>query len=85
MTNQPTNANVGASTGAPKMQEQKQGADTKQALLKDIRVKWGKFTELELSGLKNNDDLVSHVVSKYGLDKAQAQRDVDTLRAGRNI
>jgi hypothetical protein len=79
MTNQPTNANVGASTGAPKMQEQK------QALLKDIRVKWGKFTELELSGLKNNDDLVSHVVAKYGLEKAQAQRDVDTLRAGRNI
>jgi hypothetical protein len=85
MTNQPTNANVGASTGAPKMQEQTQGADTKQALLKDIRVKWGKFTDQELSGLKNNDDLVTHVVSKYGLEKAQAQRDVDTLRAGRNI
>jgi len=79
MTNQPTNANVGASAGTPKMQEQK------QALLKDIRVKWGKFTELELSGLKNNDDLVSHVVAKYGLEKAQAQRDVDKLRAGRNI
>ena len=85
MTNQPTNAKVGASTGAPKIHEQKQGADTKQALLKDIRVKWAKFTELELSGLKNNDDLVGHVVAKYGLDKAQAQRDVDTLRAGRNI
>jgi hypothetical protein len=79
MTNQPTNANVGASSGAPK------GADTKQALMKDIRAKWGKFTEQELSGLKNNDDLVGHVVAKYGLDKAQAQRDVDTLRAGRNI
>jgi hypothetical protein len=61
------------------MQEQK------QALLKDIRVKWGKFTELELSGLKNNDDLVSQIVAKYGLDKAKAQSDVDTLRAGRNI
>ena len=57
----------------------------KQALLKDIRVKWGKFTELELSGLKNNDDLVSQIVAKYGLDKAKAQSDVDTLRAGRNI
>jgi hypothetical protein len=79
MTNQPTNANVGASTGAPKMQE------LKQALLKDIRVKWGKFTELELSGLKNNDDLVTQLVAKYGLAKDVAQRDVDTLRAGRNI
>ena len=85
MTNQPTNAKPGASTGAPKMQEQTHGTDTKQKLMKDIKVKWGKFTELELSGLKNNDDLVSHVVAKYGLEKAQAQRKVDTLRAGRNI
>ena len=85
MTTEPTNANVGASTSAPKMQEQKQGADTKQTLLKDIRVKWGKFTEQELVGLKNNDDLVGQVVAKYGLDKAQAQRDVDALRAGRDI
>ncbi len=86
MTTGPTNS-TGANSGVPKMQEQKQGqgADTKQALLKDIRVKWGKFTELELSGLKNNDDLVGQVVAKYGLDKAQAQRDVDALRAGRNI
>jgi hypothetical protein len=67
------------------MQEQTQGADIKQALLKDIHVKWGKFTDQELGGLKNNDDLVTQVVAKYGLDKAQAQRDVDMLRAGRNI
>ena len=67
MTNQPTNANVGASTGAPKLQEQTPGAGTK------------------LGYLKNNDDLVAHVVAKYDHDKAQAQRDVDTLRAGRNI
>jgi hypothetical protein len=85
MTNQPTNAGTGAGNSSPKMQAQTQHADVKTALLKDIRVKWGKFTELELTGLKNNDDLVSHVIAKYGLEKAQAQRDVDTLRAGRNI
>jgi hypothetical protein len=85
MTNQPTNAGTGAGTDSPKMQAQTQHADVKTALLKDIRVKWGKFTEVELTGLKNNDDLVSHVIAKYGLEKAQAQRDVDTLRAGRNI
>jgi hypothetical protein len=85
MTNQPTSAGTGAGSGSPKMQNQAQGGDVKQALLKDIRVKWGKFTEQELSGLKNNDDLVSHVIAKYGLEKAQAQRDVDTLRAGRDI
>ena len=53
MTNQPTNANVGASTGAPKRQEQTPGVDTKQ----------------ELGDLKNNDDLVAHVVAKYDHDK----------------
>ena len=92
MTNQPTNAKPGVTAAAasttpvgPKMQEQTQGASTKQMLLEDIRVKWSKFTEQELSGLKNNDDLVSQIVAKYGLDKAQAQRDADVLRAGRNI
>ena len=87
MTNQPTNAGTGVPNDMPKTQEQTQtqGSPIKQALLKDIRVKWDKFTELELAGLKNNDDLVGQVVAKYGLDKAQAQRDVDALRAGRNI
>ena len=87
MTNQPTNAGTGVANDTPKTQAQTQthGSPIKQALLKDIRVKWGKFTEQDLSGLKNNDDLVSHVMAKYGLDKAQAQRDVDQLRAGRNI
>jgi hypothetical protein len=84
MTNQPTNANVGASTGAPKLQEQTPGVGAKQALLTDIRMKWDKFTDQQLGDLKNNDDLVAHVVAKYDHDKAQAQRDVDTLRARRN-
>lgn len=92
MTNQPTNAKSGASTAAasttpvlPKMQEQTQGPANKQKLLKDIRVKWAKFTEQEVNNLKSNDDLVSQVVAKYGLDKAQVQRDADVLRAGRDI
>ena len=85
MSNQPTNAGTGAGNDSSKMQAQIQGADAKRALLKDIRVKWGKFTDQELNGLKDNEDLVSHVIAKYGLDKAQAQRDVDALRAGRNI
>jgi hypothetical protein len=60
-------------------------AETKQILLKDIGGKWGKFSEQELGALKNNDDLVSQVVSKYSLDKAQAQRDVDAVMKGRQI
>lgn len=60
-------------------------AETKQILLKDIGGKWGKFSEQELGALKNNDDLVSQVVTKYSLDKAQAQRDVDAVMKGRQI
>ena len=60
-------------------------AETKQIVLKEIGSKWGKFSEQDLSALKGNDDLVTQVVAKYGLEKAQAQRDVDALLKGRYI
>ena len=60
-------------------------ADTKQILLKDISSKWGKFSEQELGALKNKDDLITQVVAKYSIDKAQAQREVDTVMKGRQI
>ena len=60
-------------------------AESKQILLKDIGAKWSKFSEQELGALKNRDDLVDHVVAKYSLDKAQAQRDVDAVMKGRHI
>ena len=66
-----------ASTGTP--------AEAKQILLKDISSKWGKFSEQELGALKNKDDLVTQVVAKYSIDKAQAQRDVDLVIKGRQI
>ena len=66
-----------ASTGNP--------ADAKQILLKDIGSKWGKFSEQELGALKNKDDLITQVVAKYSIDKAQAQRDVDAVMKGRQI
>ena len=59
--------------------------DTKQILLKDIGTKWGKFSAQELGALKNKDDLVTQVVAKYSIDKAQAQRDVDAVMKGRQI
>ena len=59
--------------------------DTRQIVLKEISAKWGKFSEQDLSALKNKDDVVTQVVAKYGLDKAQAQRDVDALMRGRHI
>ena len=62
-------------------------ADTRKILLKDIGAKWGKFSEQELGALKSRDDLVTQVVAKYSIDKAQAQaqRDVDAVMKGRQI
>jgi hypothetical protein len=81
MTNAPSNTgsnmNATAKPGSP--------ADSKQIVLKEIGAKWGKFSEQDLAALKGKDDLVTQVVAKYGQEKAQAQRDVDTLLAGRSI
>ncbi|MGC1467021.1 MAG: hypothetical protein WA792_14960 [Pseudolabrys sp.] len=60
-------------------------AESKKILLKDIGTKWSKFSETELGALKNKDDLISQVVAKYAIDKAQAQRDVDAVVKGRPI
>jgi hypothetical protein len=60
-------------------------AEARQIVLKEIGTKWGKFSEHDLSVLKGNDDLVNQVVAKYGLEKVQAQRDVDALLKGRHI
>jgi hypothetical protein len=49
------------------------------------RRKWGKFSEQDLSALKNRDDVVTQIVAKYGLEKQQAQNDVDSLMKGRQI
>jgi len=69
--------NASTSSGSP--------ADTKQILLKDIGAKWGKFSAQELGALKNKNELVTKVVAKYSIDKAQAQRDVDAVMKGRQI
>ncbi len=58
---------------------------TRQILCNEIRWKWGKFTNQDLSALKDNNDLVAQRAAKYGLEKGQAQRDVDVLMKGRQI
>jgi hypothetical protein len=60
-------------------------AETKQIVLKDISAKWDKFSAQDLSAIKGKDDLVAQVVAKYGLEKAQAQRDVETVLNGRAL
>jgi hypothetical protein len=60
-------------------------AATRQIVLNKIRSKWGKLSEQDLSALKSKDDVVSLLVAKYGLDEAQAQRDVDILMENRQL
>jgi division protein CdvB (Snf7/Vps24/ESCRT-III family) len=78
MANASSNAASNAATG-------QSAAEAKQIVLKEIGTKWSKFSEQELSALKDRDDLVTQVVAKYGLEKSQAQRDVDALMKGRQI
>jgi hypothetical protein len=51
----------------------------------DIQAKWGKFTAIEVAAIKDKDDLVSQIQSKYSLDNAQARRDVDAFAKGRQL
>ena len=75
-----TNVASNATAGKPETV-----VETKQVVLTEIRAKWGKFSEQDLSALKGNDDLGTQLAAKYGLDKVQAQRDVDGLMKGRQI
>lgn len=51
----------------------------------EIQQKWGKFSEQEISAIKDNDELVAQVQAKYALDKAQAKREVDAFAKGRQL
>lgn len=57
--------------------------EPKQIILKEIHAKWNKFSEQEITALKNRDDLVTQVQAKYSQDKTQVVRDVDGLLKGR--
>ena len=51
----------------------------------DIQQKWGRFNAQEIAALKDKDDLVAQVQTKYQLDKAKAQSDVDAFAKGRQL
>lgn len=54
-------------------------------VLNAIGAKWSKFSKQELSELETNDELITQIVVKYGVEKSAAQRDVDALMNGRNL
>lgn len=57
----------------------------KQVILADIHGKWGRLSDADLGGLKDRNDLVSHVAVKYRREMSAAGREVDALLAGRVI
>jgi hypothetical protein len=78
MTDQPSTATQNAAAANP-MQAKAEA----KLLRSEIGNKWGKFTEQELTDLKDNDDLVAALVAKYGLEKDAAARDAATVVQGR--
>ncbi len=51
----------------------------------DIYGKWSKFKFQEIEELKSNDDLVAQVQFKYGLQRPQAQSEVEKFAKGRQL
>jgi len=55
----------------------------RQKIIGEIRAKWGKFSEHELSDLKGSDDLSQQLSSKYAIPHNDARRDVSAFLKGR--
>ena len=72
-------------SAATKTSTPQDNVENKQADLDDIRAKWDKISEQDVSALKGKDDLVSQVSAKYGIKQDQAQREVDAVLKGRKI
>ena len=51
----------------------------------EIQQKWGRFNAQEIAALKDKDDLVTQVQTKYQLEKGKAQSDVDAFAKGRQL
>lgn len=51
----------------------------------EIAAKWGKLNASEIAALKTKADLVASVASKYSLDAAKAQSEVDAFAKGRQL
>jgi hypothetical protein len=57
----------------------------RDGMLNDIGTRWSRFTRRELAELASDDELVSQVVAKYGIERIAARREVDALLAGRRL
>ena len=53
--------------------------------VRDIGQRWGRFDEVELAAIKSRSDLVRLIQAKYGLNKLQAETNVDVWESGRRF
>ena len=53
--------------------------------VRDIGQRWGKLDEVELAAIKSRSDLVRLIQAKYGLNKLQAETNVDVWESGRRF
>ena len=60
-------------------------SEGRKIIINEIQIKWGMFSDRDVFALKGREDLISQVRSKYKLDQAQAQKDVDALLNGRQF
>jgi hypothetical protein len=60
-------------------------AEIGQIVRREVAAKWSRFSAQDLSALKDRDDLVREVAARYGIEKSEAQRDVDSVLKGRQI
>lgn len=60
-------------------------SSTAGGMRSEIASKWSKFSPAEVAALKSKDDLIAQVQSKYSLDKAVAQKDVEAFANGRQL
>jgi hypothetical protein len=70
---------------APAPTDQIWETTTRDSILNDVAAHWRRFSRKDLAELESNEELATQVAAKYGLDKIDAQRDVDKLLAGRRL
>lgn len=59
--------------------------DNANTLLSDVRAKWSKFSEIELSNLKSVDDLATQIASKYSINPADARQQAEAVMNNRQF
>ena len=78
------NATLPATSAASLSAVEVASAETQSVRL-EVGARWDRFSEHELAALNDRDDLVREVVARYGIEKGEAQRDVDLVLKGRRI